>query len=180
MPSWLNELPFGLMVASLFGIVFLRAQGTYWLGRGASAGTARVRKRDWLEGERAKRAIRALHRWGLPVIPVSFLTVGFQTVVNGTAGVIRMPWPRYTLAMIPGCVAWAFLYGTALDVTLTLALRSPWALAGIVATIAAVVGAVVWHRRRQRAAAGEGCPVMTVIDDVAEGSTTTAPGRPTI
>ena len=43
---------------------------------------------------------------------VSFLTVGLQTVVNAAAGLIRMPWIRYTVAMLIGCIAWAAIYAT--------------------------------------------------------------------
>ena len=48
-----------------------------------------------------------LERWGFIGIPASFLTVGFQTMVNAAAGFIRMRWDLYTVAMIPGCIAWA-------------------------------------------------------------------------
>ena len=35
MPGWLEDSPFPITFAVLFGIVFLRAQGTYWIGRAA-------------------------------------------------------------------------------------------------------------------------------------------------
>lgn len=155
MPSWVAELPFAVAVAALFGIVFARAQGTYWLGRGANAGGRRTRFVSLLEGERMARTTATVTRWGWPVITVSFLTIGFQTLVNAAAGVIRMPWPRYTAAMIPGCVAWAVLYATAGFATLSawsaLAERAAWApwllLAVIVGTVA--VAAVAWRHRRR-------------------------------
>ena len=47
----------------------------------------------------------------LIIIPLCFLTVGIQTAVNAGSGVVRLRWRTYTLAMIPGCVAWALMYG---------------------------------------------------------------------
>jgi membrane protein DedA with SNARE-associated domain len=51
-------------------------------------------------------------RWGAPVVTVSFLTVGIQTLVNLAAGVMRMPLRRYIPALIVGSILWAFLYAT--------------------------------------------------------------------
>ena len=66
---------------------------------------------------------------------MSFLTVGLQTVVNAAAGLIRMPWVRYTIAMLIGCVAWALIYATvgiaAVEACIALAAHSPWALAAV-------------------------------------------------
>ena len=96
----------------------------------------------------------AIHRWGLAVIPFSFLTVGFQTMVNAGAGALRMPWWKYTLAMIPGCLAWATIYSTigfaVWGAVLAAAAGSPWGIAGIAAT-ALVVGATLAVRRRANA-----------------------------
>ena len=38
MTSWYEGKPFVVAVAALFVIVLVRAQGTYWLGRGVTAG----------------------------------------------------------------------------------------------------------------------------------------------
>jgi membrane protein DedA with SNARE-associated domain len=79
-----------------------------------------------------------VERWGFVAIPVSFLTVGFQTLVNAAAGFMRMRWVLYTLAMIPGCVAWAAVYSV-VGFSLVAAWRqSPWLFA---AAIVALVGA---------------------------------------
>ena len=149
MPSWLNDSPFGITFAVLFGIVFLRAQGTYWIGRAVTAGLLHTRVARWMTNPRMTRAVDALNRWGLPVVTVSFLTVGFQTVVNAAAGLIRMPWLRYTLAMLVGCAAWAAIYATvgiaAFEASLALAAGSPWALVGV---LAVVLGAVIAVRGR--------------------------------
>ena len=90
---------------------------------------------------------------------VSFLTIGFQTVVNAAAGLIRMPWVRYTIAMLIGCVAWALIYATvgiaAVEAGIALAAHSPWALVaacwllrrrGVV--VARSSSASRWRRRR--------------------------------
>ena len=112
MPSWLEGKPFAMTFAVLFVIVLLRAQATYWLGRGVTAGVLHTRLADKLTGPKTTRAIASLNRWGPPLVTVSFLTIGLQTVVNAAAGLIRMPWIRYTVAMLIGCVAWAAIYAT--------------------------------------------------------------------
>lgn len=153
MPSFLAGLPFWWLVVALFVVVWCRAQATYWLARGAVAGASRSRWGRWLESAAVRRGSAVLDRWGLPVVTLSFLTVGLQTVMNAAAGLARVPWWRYTVAMLPGCVAWAFVYATigiALFWTVVAALAgSTW---GIVALVAIVVGAVavVWVVRRAR------------------------------
>lgn len=158
MPSWLEGKPFLLTFAVLFGIVLLRAQATYWAGRGVTAGAERTRLRRHLDGPRVTRATELLNRWGLPVITVSFVTVGFQTVINAAAGIIRMKWLRYTAAMVPGCVLWALIYATAGLAAFTgwMKLHGAWkwvALAAIVVLAAAGVLIVRHVRARTRAAA---------------------------
>ena len=156
----LGELPFAGLIAALFGIVFLRTQAFYWLARGVAAGTVRIeRVKEWAESPGVHRATDRLHRWGAPVVTLSYLTVGFQTAVNVAAGLTRMPFWRYLVAMVPGCIAWAFVWGTvglgAFYATLALAAGSPWfvvaALAAVVALV--VAGVIVLRRRRARAAA---------------------------
>jgi membrane protein DedA with SNARE-associated domain len=153
-PSFLAGLPFWWLVVALFVVVWCRAQTTYWLARGAVTGAARARWGRWLASPAVRRGSAVLDRWGLPIVTLSFLTVGLQTVMNAAAGLARIPWWRYTLAMLPGCVAWAFVYATigiALFWTVVAALAgSTW---GIVALVALVVGAVAvaWVVRRRRA-----------------------------
>lgn len=157
MPTWFEGMPFGIAVAALFLIVLLRAQATYWIGRGVIAGALHTRFAARLNGPRTTRAIALLNRYGAPVVTVSFLTVGFQTVANAAAGLIRMPWVRYTIAMLIGCAMWALIYATigfaALDTAMALAAHSPWLLIGAIVLLVAVVGAVVITRRRRRSAA---------------------------
>ena len=153
MPSWLDGKPFAITFAVLFVIVLLRAQGTYWLGRGVTAGVLHTRLADKVTGPRTTKAIASLNRWGLPLVTCSFLTIGLQTVVNAAAGLIRMPWIRYTIAMLIGCVAWALIYATvgiaAVEAAVALAAHSPWALVALLAVVIGVVVAVIVVRRRR-------------------------------
>jgi len=152
-PSWLEGKPFAITFAVLFGIVLLRAQATYWLGRGVTAGVLHSRWADRISGPRTTKAIASLNRYGPPLVTVSFLTIGFQTVVNAAAGLIRMPWVRYTIAMLIGCVAWALIYATvgfaAVEAGIALATHSPWMLVAVVLLVVAVVVAIVIARRRR-------------------------------
>ena len=106
------DAPYLVVVAGLFVIVFLRANGTYWLGRALAAGARRSRWEKVLESRHYATGARWLNRWGAPAVSLSFLTIGIQTMVNLAAGVARMPLRRYLPAVIVGCVMWAFLYGT--------------------------------------------------------------------
>ncbi|MFZ6991429.1 DedA family protein [Curtobacterium sp. RRHDQ66] len=155
MPSFLDGLPFWWLVLALFVIVFCRAQATYWIARGAVAGASRSRWGRWLDSAAVRRGSALLDRWGLPVVTVSFVTVGLQTVMNAAAGLARVPWWRYLLAMVPGCVAWAFLYATvglAVFWAVVAALAgSPWGITAVaVLVVAAVALVTVLHRRRNR------------------------------
>ncbi len=159
----LSGFPFAGVVAALFVIVLLRAQGTFWLGRGIAAGTIRSpagrRLALRLSGPGLSRAVAFLNRFGLVAVPLSFLTVGLQTMVNAAAGLMRMPWPRYTAAMIPGCVAWAFIYATvgmtAFYAAVAAAAGSPWGVT-IVVVLAGLVVGIVLHRRRWSAGRAPG------------------------
>lgn len=77
---------------------FCRAQGTYWLGRGAARGALAGAGKDgvrgsiarWFNGPTPKRGAKLLDTWGLIIIPLCFLTVGIQTAVNAGAGLVSM------------------------------------------------------------------------------------------
>lgn len=107
------EQPFGIAFATLFVIVMLRANATYWLGRGALLGGKISRKAaHHLEGPHMQRAQRLSARYGVIAVPLSFLTIGVQTAINASAGFTRMPLRRYLPAVTVGCVMWALLYST--------------------------------------------------------------------
>ena len=156
MPSWVQSGPFALVYGFLLVVVFFRAQATYWIGRAVAAGAVRSRWARYVQGPRVRRATEVIDRWGLPVIPLSFLTIGFQTAVNAGAGLLRIRWVRYTVAMIPGCLVWAAVYAVgglaAFEAGVALAARSPWALAAAVLVVGLLAAAVVVVARRRRAA----------------------------
>ena len=145
----------------LFVVVLLRAQATYWLARGAASGAVRATGRQgflgamarWFDGPIPRKGAAMLDKWGLIVIPLCFLTVGIQTAVNAGAGLVRMRWSTYTIAMIPGCVLWALLYGLGMLAVFAAAVRaiagSPWGWAGLALIIGLITAKVVWgHRKR--------------------------------
>ena len=153
MPGWLADRPFALVYVVFAVGAFLRSQGTYWLGRGVAAGVLRSRWAGRVDSDRTRRATAAIERWGMPVVPLSFLTVGFQTAVNAGAGLLRLRWARYTLWALPGCLVWALVWAgggmAAAAGTAALAARSPWAPWAVLAALAGGAAAVVAVRRRR-------------------------------
>src|SRR5699024_10344119 len=86
---------------ALFIIVFLRAGGTYLIGRAARAGMSRINAIQRVMASSVyQRAEQALDRWGPPAVAVSFLTIGFQTAINLAAGVVRMRLYPYVLTLL--------------------------------------------------------------------------------
>lgn len=152
MPAFLDELGFVELLAALFVIVLLRAQATYWLARAVVAGVASRRWGRWLESPAMRRASALLARYGAPAVTVSFLTVGFQTLMNAAAGAARMRFAVYLVAMLPGCAAWALIYATVgftvLWAVVGAAAGSPLGIAVLVVLAVAVVAAIVLLRRR--------------------------------
>ena len=112
----LAELPFWQAFLALFAIVMLRSNATYWAGRGAMAGWRRHHAPEDGEREgqveRQQRAEALLRRLGPVAVTLSYLTVGIQTAIHLTAGVMRMPLAYYLPASILGSMAWAALYAT--------------------------------------------------------------------
>ena len=147
----------------LFVVVLLRAQATYWLARGAASGAVLATGRQgflgtmarWFDGPIPRKGAAMLDKWGIIVIPLCFLTVGIQTAVNAGAGLVRMRWSTYTIAMIPGCVLWALLYGLGTLAVFAAAIRavagSPWGWAGLALIIMLIAAKIVWGRRKRRA-----------------------------
>jgi membrane protein DedA with SNARE-associated domain len=93
-------------------------------------------------------------RWGAPVVIVSFLTVGIQTLVNLAAGVLRMPLRRYLPALTVGSIIWAFLYATVGFATFA-AWRQVYqlspvvAIASVVVLLAALAAYIIWQLRHR-------------------------------
>lgn len=139
------DLPYPLIIITLFTIVMLRANGTYWLGRWIANGTERTKAAKLVQSKHYQRGAAWLNRWGAPAISLSFLTVGIQTMVNLAAGVTKMPLRRYLPAVTIGCIMWAFLYGTVGFVGL-MAVQMLWQRAPylVIAIIILLLCAIVW------------------------------------
>lgn len=137
-------LPLPFAVGLFYLVVLLRGGATYALGRGARSGAGRTRVRARLETPRFRRAERIVERYGAPVVALSFLTVGFQTLANLAAGALRMPLPAYLPALAVGGFAWALIWGVVgvatYEAVATLAARSPLEAALFVTVL---VGALV-------------------------------------
>ncbi|GAB3708327.1 DedA family protein [Mariniluteicoccus flavus] len=158
----LRELPIGWAVLALFCIVMVRANLTYWVGRGAAAGGRATRLKRFMQGPTMARAEAFSARWGAYAVPLSFLTIGIQTAINLSAGATRMPLKRYLPAVTLGCVMWAVIYATiglaAFEAAMLAAARSPWALLALGIAALAVVVLVVARRRTRAREAGSDQP----------------------
>lgn len=146
--SWSHFLPtFG----ALFVIVMLRANATYWIGRGVVAGSRRFRSSEGDPSPAWQRAQSLVHRWGPLAVVFCFLTVGIQTAVNATAGISRMPLRRYLPAVTLGSMLWATIYATvglaAAQAWVAAAARSPAAAAAVAVVLVGAVIVIVWYRR---------------------------------
>lgn len=165
----LGGKPFVVVLLALFAIVFARSHATYWAGRalvrGARMGGERIGGPAWwrafvlrmgtfASSPTARRGLTLLHRWGPVAVTLAYLTVGVQTAVFGGAGLVRMPYGRFTAASVPGAAAWALVWATvglgAVYAAVTLAARSPWALAALLVMLAGLAGLHVARSRRRR------------------------------
>lgn len=159
MGDFLDSGPFIWVFLFLLFVVFCRAQATYWLGYFiASKLTSNVpqdgwRRKlyNWSESDAVINGIGTLHRRGWIIIPLSFLTVGFQTIIQLAAGLTRMAPPKYTLAMFPGCIAWAIIYSTigfsVWNALLATFAGSPAGVATLIGLIILII-VLVWLRKR--------------------------------
>lgn len=147
------DLPFPLLVAALYLIVFVRANGTYWLGRVGAQGARHTRLARLMDGPGYQRATQRIDRFGAPIIALSFLTVGFQTLANLAAGAARMKQRHYLPAVAVGSLLWALLYASLGTVGIDLfgllyQASAPAAIASVV-LLAAAVAVFVWRRHRR-------------------------------
>ncbi len=154
-----DDIPVAAAYLFLVAVAFLRGGATYAVGRLArKAGTRADRTRHLLERPGMARAEQVVGRWGAPVVAVSFLTVGFQSLVNAAAGVLQMPLRRYLPGLLVGALIWAGIY-----VTIGIAVLQAWMasenglwLLGAVVAVALVAGLTVLLRRRWRQTDGVG------------------------
>lgn len=164
----LDDFPFGLALALLWCVAMLRGQATYWLARTLTEQGLRHTRptrgwrasaHAWLAGDALDRGRGAVQRCGIAAVPLCYLTVGVQTVVLASAGVLRMPWVRFTLAQSVGAAAWAGIYATVgFAVWATVVRRAldgglgPWTVAvlAVLLTVAVALGHRVLVLRRRR------------------------------
>lgn len=152
--GFLKGQPLWIVYLSLFCIAFLRAQATYWIGRGLGAGLDRSRFARRL-GARLHRAEALVNRFGPPAVTLSFLTWGLQTAINLAAGATRMRLPRYLVALAFGSLIWAAVYSVGLVAAANLFLHSPYLVGAAVLLAAATAAGYLWWRRRRSAAAAD-------------------------
>jgi membrane protein DedA with SNARE-associated domain len=149
--------PFAIAFICLTIVAMVRSQCTYWVGRLVRAGVLRASWAQRLASEGAAKARDKLERWGWPLIPVSFLTVGFQTAVNLSAGLIGWRWWRYTLAAVPGWLMWGAVYaagGLAVFAAIAaMAAASPMLAVATIQTVAILICVTVYLVHRRTAAA---------------------------
>ena len=121
----IHYLPYPGVFLFFWCLAMMRSHTMYWIGRGITAGTARSRWVSLLESPVYARAQAWSARWGVLAVPVSFLTVGIQSVIQLSAGVARMPLRRYVAATAAGAIAWATVYTTIGMAILTAWLTGP-------------------------------------------------------
>lgn len=150
------DAPWFVISAALFVIVMARANGTYWLGRLLERGAHLTRAARLMDSTGYAHAVERLNRWGAPVVSLSFLTIGVQTLINLAAGATRMPLRRYLPAVTVGCVMWAIIYGTVgtlgFEAFGLLWQRSPLLTVSLgILLVAAAVAFIAWRVREARA-----------------------------
>jgi len=111
-PEFLRGYPVGIVFAVLTLGAYVRGVATYWVGRGARAGSERTRWARYAASPLVRTVERWVDRVGPPLISLGFLTVGVQSAINFAAGLLRMPQRHFQPAVIAGALLWATLYTT--------------------------------------------------------------------
>ncbi|WP_279014272.1 DedA family protein [Actinomyces oris] len=153
----IHSLPYPWVFLFFWCLAMMRSHTMYWIGRGITAGTARTRWVSLLESPVYARAQAWSARWGVLAVPVSFLTVGIQSVIQLSAGVARMPLRRYVAATAAGAIAWAAVYTTIGMAILTAWLTGPTGRLASLLMLTALALVVVIRRSRVMRA-GQGGP----------------------
>ncbi|HMM94578.1 VTT domain-containing protein [Phycicoccus sp.] len=119
--------PFWVVLVVFWVGAFARGTATYWVGRGVRAGGGRTRWSHHLDRPGVARAERFVRRVGPPAVTLGFLTVGLQTAINASSGMLRMPLRRFLPAVALGALLWAVVYTTVGMAVVDAALgRVPW------------------------------------------------------
>jgi membrane protein DedA with SNARE-associated domain len=108
----IGDWPVWLVFAVLWAGALARGTATYWVGRGVRAGGSRSRWGRHLDSRVVQRAEGWVRRFGAPAVTLGFLTVGLQTAINASAGMLRMPQRRFLPAVVLGAALWSLLYTT--------------------------------------------------------------------
>ena len=162
MPDALDGAPFAALFAFFFAVVLVRTQATYWIARLVTVWTLDrtrpvrpwvARVHAWLSGDSTARGVAVIRRWGLLAVPASFLATGTKTVVNAAAGVVRMPFGRYLVAMLVGCAIHATIYASVgwavWSAAIAAATGSTWGIATLVVLVVGIAVLVIVRARRR-------------------------------
>jgi membrane protein DedA with SNARE-associated domain len=110
--AFVDGWPVWVVFVVLWAGAFTRGTATYWVGRGVRAGGSRSRWARHLDSRVVTRAEGWVRRFGAPAVTLGFLTVGVQTAINASAGMLRMPQRRFLPAVTVGAALWSLLYTT--------------------------------------------------------------------
>jgi membrane protein DedA with SNARE-associated domain len=134
--------PVWVVFLMLWAGAFARGTGTYWVGRGVRAGGSRSRWAAHLDRRVVRRAEGWVQRFGPVAVTLGFLTVGLQSAINASAGMLRMPQHRFLPAVTVGAALWSLVYTTVgftvVDAWLG-AVSWWWALLAVAAVVAIFV-----------------------------------------
>ena len=144
-----DDWPVWLVFAVLWAGAFARGTATYWVGRGVRAGGSRSRWARHLDSGVVRRAEGWVRRFGAPAVTLGFLTVGVQTAINASAGVLRMPQRRFLPAVVLGAALWSLVY-TTVGFTVLDAWLGDLSWWWAVVAVGVVVAIVLVSRRLQR------------------------------
>lgn len=151
---WVGQLPFVALWLFFFAGAMVRGNTMYLIGRGIAEGGRRSRFHRRFTGPRMDSAKAFVDRWGAFAVTLSYLTVGFQTLVQVATGIARMSALRFQPGAVIGSAAWATIYTTigfaAWRVWLGVLAQSPWATA-VVAVLLGIVTYRLLERRSVRA-----------------------------
>ena len=112
MEALVEGWPVWAVFVALWLGALIRGTATYWAGRGVRAGGGRSRWAHHLDRPVVSRAERFVGRVGPPAVTLGFLTIGLQSAINASAGMLRMPQRRFLPAVVLGAALWSTLYTT--------------------------------------------------------------------
>jgi membrane protein DedA with SNARE-associated domain len=135
----MGAVPSELTVVTAYVVLFVaaccRGAMTYALGRVARHAGDASRLAGLFRRPLMARTERVVQRFGAPAVSLSFLTVGVQSAVNASAGVLRMPLRFYLPGLAIGALLWAGIY-----LAVGMAMLSAWNADGLWWVPLALVG----------------------------------------